>query len=199
MSVFEKTEALIRYAETLVLLGRSVAERITPNASRSKAGFPRWVDDFYRRFLCPPLSLVVGFLPVIRGYFVWTVCFAGLYLLTSLLLPVAFDLPWSEIARSDLFNWGLPLSTLAFFLFPLPSVHSNSGVSAADVKTMSGTISKLGIDEAAQLEGVRANIEIRELRMDERFKALRWGSTALWAFLIFFVQRFLEACSKLLQ
>ncbi len=27
-------------------------------------------------------------------------------------------------------------------------------------------------------------------RIDERFKALRWGSTALWAFLIFFVQRY---------
>ena len=191
MTIFEKTDAAVRYAETLTLLGQSAADRLVLDGSRRESSPLRcYADVLYRRFLCPPLGLVTGSLPVARGYFFWMVCFMVAYSLAALLLPPAFSVPWDEIVRSSAFTWGLLGFSVIFLLFPLPSILSGSGVSNAEVGAMCGALDILDISGTAQVEAVRASIEIREKRMNERIGALRWSSAALWAFLVFFAQRF---------
>lgn len=183
----------MRHAETLTLLGHYVASRTDFDGPRSRKGYLRFTDDLYRRFLCPILSLIVGFLPVTIGYLTWTFTFVVLYMFSQPLLSLWFGSDFAEISRSSLYNWSVPLLALSFLLFPVPSIHSGSGVRSEDVRFMRKVLSQLRIDRLEEVEGLRDSIEIREQRMIDWIKNLRWASTVLWFFILFFVQGFFRS------
>lgn len=193
VSVSRKTEALVRYAETLVLPGGAYISRIAPRGSRAESRYRRFADGLYRRFLCPLLTLVVGCWPFVRGYYLWACVLLVLYFGSGALLAVSDEPPWEEISRSNWFNFGLLFLSLVFLLFPLPSIRSDFGVKSGDVRTMCELFPKLEIHTRTELEYVRDCIEIREQRMEERIKALKWGSAALWLFFVFFLQGYFRS------
>lgn len=136
-------------------------------------------------------TLVLGFLSLSMGYTLWTVCFVVLYLLLSLLIAVLgamLGFAQAEVLNSPIFNWGILLILTAFVLLPPPSVYSNSGVRLRNVKAVCKMLSEMGVVEQAEVDDVRASVEIREQRVSEWLKIPRWISAALWVFFLFFVQ-----------
>lgn len=194
MSVFERTQQLIRYTEALVLFGKPAANRFVLNSSMFKLDYQGFTDIVYRS-CCTFMSLVLGFVSLSFGYTLWTLCLTVLYLLLYLLIAMlgaVFRFAQAEVLNSSIFNWGVVLVLVSFVLLPPPSVYSNSGVRFRNIKAVCGMLAESGVVEQAEVDDLRESMEVREQRVSEWLKIPRWISTALWIFFLFFVQWYLR-------
>ncbi|HEY0022925.1 MAG TPA: hypothetical protein VGB24_08445 [Longimicrobium sp.] len=175
--IFRKAVQIVRYVESMIIDLPEANHHLVDTADRHT----RYPFKFLKR----------GIKIAAKGIATWVLATVGVGALGGVVSN------WVPAEAQPLFSsmlgviiWVIPVGLA---LFPVPSTYSFYGVGESHVKNAADFISKLGLTNEKELAAVRDNIGAFEERASGRTTALRWSVAAVWAGVVYFIQKYVEA------